>query len=357
MTAPLSRRQSLGVLGGAVVSFSTLTRGLEHAFGLALHQPLDPKALQVLRQRTDVALSGIVHKPAEYANLFKGVRSTLAVERAMQMSSVPLGSPRRDFDTLGQVFVWNGVAKEIGLAFAVTGRNKDGAPVTNKELCDQAQALADTHLLVRERLAAALFNYALDYDPEVGGDGQPLLSTDHPILDDGPTWANTFPEHRPLALESFKDAVDIIKGKFVDQCGLKIHARPKMLVVPKEAREQALEITARYAAERGEARLPVLPYSHLEDPDSWYILTSIDGFVQLTRVPFETGTWVDHQHGCILAKGYERHCFVCNDPRAVFGSMKLKKKRPYVLDVDLENDIGPLPNWKKPVHDMIGAAA
>jgi len=178
--------------------------------------------------------------------------------------------------------------------------------------------------------SAYLFNTATTYDANSGGTGQPLLSVSHPV--DGGTFANTSSVPQSLAEGSLISAITAIPTTFVDQAGLLIDVMPETLLVPWNLRATALRLleaelrpgTANNDPNvihqlNGHVRLKTCRY--LSSKYAWFLLTSVKGFIEFEREPYEQNMWADFDTHNLKIQNYERKGYFWNDPRSVYGQM------------------------------------
>jgi hypothetical protein len=349
-----SRRGFLAGAVSAVVGMAVLKSQLLSALAEPSHY--SRQQLMELRARLQLLMDTLDLTPyrgGQYTQLFASRKSHLGTEvKPHPFLRLPHDALLTDHGSIISVsdplesahwddvvrYIWHFHHKEAALGFAVTPE------ATDEQLIGTIRAMCLSFQHQREVRAAAVFNSALVYDPEVGGDGCCLLSTDHPH--DGGVWANTFSEYRPLTPANLMEAVLTIYRDFVDDRGLKIMVRPRKLVVPVQ------QATALYRMqEAGTFPHELFPTmfpdgwtvnDYLQDPDSWYILTDVEGLYHFERISLELDAWVEHSERideetneyvqapstCVLGKGYERYSFGCGNPRAVFGVMRKAIAKP-----------------------------
>lgn len=92
----------------------------------------------------------------------------------------------------------------------------------------QALNLRNSLSTVKNINGAALFNNAFDPLLSVGSDGQPLASTQHPVV--GSTLANTFNAATDVNESSLQDAITLMKG-WRSVAGLQINTNARKLLV------------------------------------------------------------------------------------------------------------------------------
>jgi hypothetical protein len=167
-----------------------------------------------------------------------------------------------------------------------------------------------------------------------GGDGKPLIATDHPLAGGG-TLANRATTMADLNETSLEDnLIDI--STFTDDRGLTISVRATKLVVPPQlvfVADRILNSTLRSGTADNDINAirntGVLPGGYtvnhfLTDPDAYFILTSVtdagEGLKMFQRTAMETTMEPDFSTGNIRYKARERYSFGHSDFRGIFGS-------------------------------------
>ena len=163
------------------------------------------------------------------------------------------------------------------------------------------------------------------------GDGVALFSTSHPLVSGG-TNSNTQATAADLNETSLEAAVIQI-GKWTDERGLMIAARPQSLVIPPDlqfvaARVMQSELRPGTAdndinAVRSMGVVPggTIVNHYLTDTDAWFLLTDIpNGMKHFNRVALETSMDGDFDTGNVRYKARERYSFGVSDPLGVWGS-------------------------------------
>jgi|TARA_R110001583_G_scaffold58470_1_gene174326 hypothetical protein len=161
-------------------------------------------------------------------------------------------------------------------------------------------------------------------DGVTGGDGHPLVS--------GGKNSNRPTTGADLNETSLEDAVIQI-GKWTDERGLKIAARPKKLVVPSDLQFVAtrlLQSDYRVGTADNDVNAiktnGVIPegYSvnhYLTDTNAFFIITDVpDGMKHFVRSPMTTSMDGDFDTGNVRYKSRERYSFGVSDPLGVWGS-------------------------------------
>ena len=122
-------------------------------------------------------------------------------------------------------------------------------------------------------------------------------------------------------------------GKYTDERGLKIAARPTGLLIPSDLQfvaERLMKSEGRVGTSDNDVNALVSSnalgggYSinhYLTDTDAFFIKTDIpNGFKHFVRVPMKTSMEGDFDTGNVRYKGRERYSFGYSDPLAYYGS-------------------------------------
>lgn len=299
-----------------------------------------PIALGQIKDLLQPGLMAITGKyeqmPSFYNKLYTKKKSTMAVERSAAVAYVGLAQLKTEggatmYDNnAGQRFIYNMEVKEFGLGYVITRKAIDDN-LYKTSFSPTQLGLNDAFHQAKEREAASLFNNAFTAISGIGGDGKALCATDHPY--DGGTWANRPTTDYDLNEGSLLSAQVAIRSNFVNERGLKIYARAKLLVVPNALQPVAIRLlkselrpgTANndvnailHMDEEGLSKMTV--YDYLTSSRSWFLKTNIDGLIHLERVAYETDMQPDFDTDSLKVKGYERYGFFYNDPRALYGS-------------------------------------
>jgi len=295
-----------------------------------------------LGQIRDLLLPGLMEITGEYKDLpnfyskiFSKRKSNMQIERSVQARYMSLpelkteGGATQFDNNAGERWVYNMEPVEVGLGYAITRKAIDDN-LYKSEFKPTALGLSKSFNQFWEREAAGIFNNATTYDTNVGGDGKALCATDHPY--DGGTWANRPTTDLDLNEGSLLDGMTAVRRDFVDEAGLKVYARAERLIVPLELEKVAIRLL-KSELRPGTANNDVnavlslsggltqyIAWDYLTNSRAWFLDTTIDGFIHIERVPYETDMWVDNITDNLLVKAYQRGGFFNNDPRAVWGS-------------------------------------
>ena len=161
-------------------------------------------------------------------------------------------------------------------------------------------------------------------DGVTGGDGHPLVS--------GGKNSNRPATAADLNETSLEDAVIQI-GKWTDERGLKIAARPRKLIVPSELQFTATRLlSSEYRVGTADNDINaiksngVIPEgfsvnNYLTDTNAFFIVTDVpDGMKMFVRSPMTTNMDGDFDTGNVRYKARERYSFGVSDPLGVWGS-------------------------------------
>ena len=131
--------------------------------------------------------------------------------------------------------------------------------------------------------------------------------------------------------QSLEDAVIQI-GKWTDERGLKIAARPKKLIVPSDLQFVATRLLeSEYKPSSADndinaiVSMGMVPQgyrvnNYLTDADAFYIITDVpNGMKMFTRAPLTTAMEGDFDTGNVRYKARERYSFGVSDFRGIFG--------------------------------------
>jgi phage major head subunit gpT-like protein len=178
--------------------------------------------------------------------------------------------------------------------------------------------------------AASILNNAFSAS-FVGGDGQPLVSTAHP-LSSGASGSNRAATFADLNETSLEDALIRISTQ-TDDRGLAIALQGQKLVVPPQLQfvaDRLLNSPGRVGTSdndinsiNNQGMLPdgYVVNHYLNDPDAYFIKTDVpDGFKHFVRSPMATSLEGDFDTGNMRYKARERYSFGFSNWRCVDAS-------------------------------------
>lgn len=192
------------------------------------------------------------------------------------------------------------------------------------------KALARAMAYTKQVKAATVLNNAFS-STALYGDGQPLISTAHPLISGG-TNSNRPTTAADLNETSLESAVIQIAA-WTDERGLLIAAKAKKLVIPPALQFVAtrlLETSLRVGttdndinALKNNGSIPGgYAINHwLGDTNAWFLMTDVpNGLKHFVRSPMKTGMDGDFDTGNVRYKARERYSFGVSDPLGIFGS-------------------------------------
>lgn len=192
------------------------------------------------------------------------------------------------------------------------------------------KALARAMSYTKQVKGASIMNNAFDNNFAFG-DGQPLCSTEHPLVSGGSN-SNTPDVAADLNETSLEAAVIQISG-WTDERGLLIAAKPRKLVVPPSlmfVATRLLETEQRVGTADNDINAIMtngsIPGGYtvnhfLTDDDAWFLTTDIpNGLKHFVRTPLTTKMEGDFDTGNVRYKARERYSFGASDPLGIFGS-------------------------------------
>jgi hypothetical protein len=233
------------------------------------------------------------------------------------------------FDNTNEGFTARYEHETVALAFALTEE------AVEDNLYDRlgsryTKALARSMANTKQIKAASILNNAFSAS-FVGGDGQPLVSTAHP-LSSGASGSNRAATFADLNETSLEDALIRISTQ-TDDRGLAIALQGQKLVVPPQLQfvaDRLLNSPGRVGTSdndinsiNNQGMLPegYVVNHYLNDPDAYFIKTDVpDGFKHFVRSPMATSLEGDFDTGNMRYKARERYSFGFSNWRCVDAS-------------------------------------
>jgi hypothetical protein len=277
----------------------------------------------------------------EYQNEYEELYSIEDSDRAFEEEVLVVGfgaAPVKEegagvsFDNASEGYTARYTHETVALAFSLTEE------AIEDNLYDQlgrryTKALARSMQHTKEVKGANVLNNAFSTDFTIG-DGQPLVSTAHPLVGGGTARnrATTMADLNETSLED--NIIDI--STFVDDKNLIIAVRPDKLIVPPQlvfVADRLLNTPGRTATSdndinsiKNQSSVPngFSVNHYLTDPDAYYILTSVnedgEGLKMFNRTPMETTMEPEFSTGNIRYRARERYSFGVSNWRGVFAS-------------------------------------
>jgi len=194
------------------------------------------------------------------------------------------------------------------------------------------KALARAMAYTKQVKAAAVLNNGFTNSAAYyGGDGVPLFSASHPLVNGG---VNSNQPGTPADLnETSLEAAVIQIAAWTDERGLLIAAKPKKLVVPPALQFVAtrlLETELRVGTtdndinaikNNGSVSEGYTVNNFLTDTNAWFLTTDVpNGMKHFVRTPLSNSMDGDFDTGNVRYKSRERYSFGWSDPLGMFGS-------------------------------------
>ena len=164
-----------------------------------------------------------------------------------------------------------------------------------------------------------------------GGDGKPLMTTDHGTLTAGDL-KNELTTAADLNETSMEQALIDLAG-FKDERGLKVNAQAQRLIVPPALQfiaDRLLNTPGRVATADNDINairnMGMIPDGYavnhyLTDTDAWFLKTDVpNGMKHFVRTAVSTNMEGDFETGNVRYKARERYSFGWSDWRGIFGS-------------------------------------
>ena len=283
------------------------------------------------------ALFGMEYKrwEREHAEIFTEETSDRAFEEETLITGFGAAPTKSEgasveFDTASEQWTARYVHETIALAFAITEE------AVEDNLYDTLSkrytaALARSMAYTKQVKAANVLHNAFSTSFP-GGDGKPLITTDHPTVAAGDQ-ANEPSTAADLSESSLENAIISIGG-FADDRNIPVAVQARKLVIPKElafTAQRILKSDLRVGTADNDTNalrtMGMLPESYvvnhyLTDTDAFFILTDMTntGLKMFQRRPLKTSMEPDFETGNMRFKASERYSFGFSDWRCIFGS-------------------------------------
>jgi len=228
----------------------------------------------------------------------------------------------------GVLFLKRYLYKVYGLAFALTKvLVEDGDHIRIGQV--YARHLAQSLVETKELLGANVLNVAFN-SAYPGGDGVPLISTAHPIVNG--TFSNQLSTSANLSQTSLEQMLIQVR-QAVDNNGKRIRLVPRQLIVAPGNIFQA-EVLLKSVLRAGNANNDINPVksiglldegaavlSRLTSSTAWWVQTDApEGFKLLMRRRLEKTMEGDFETDSMRYKATERYDVGFTDPRAAYGT-------------------------------------
>jgi hypothetical protein len=281
------------------------------------------------------ALFGLEYQRYEnqHAEIFEQESSDRAFEEEVMLSGFANASTKGEgsaitYDSANETFTARYTHETIALAFAITEEAIEDN-LYDRLASRYTKALARSMANTKQVKAANVLNNAFS-NAAVGGDGKPLLATDHPTI--AGTFSNTLATAADLNETSLEQSLIDINA-LTDERGLKIAARGVKMIIPSELQftaERLMKSTQRVGTADNDINainnMGMIPQGYtvnnfLTDTDAFFIKTDVpNGMKYFVRAPIKTAMEGDFDTGNVRYKARERYSFGFSDPRGMFGS-------------------------------------
>ena len=270
----------------------------------------------------------------EHAEIFDTETSERAFEEEVMLSGFAQAPTKGEgaavtYDTAQETFTSRYSHETVALAFALTEE------AIEDNLYDSlssryTKALARSMATTKQVKAANVLNNAFSTSFP-GGDGKPLLTTDHPTLSAGDQ-SNEPSTAADLNETSLENAmIDI--AAFKDERGIKVNVQARKLIIPPQLQfvaDRILNSPGRVGTSDNDINslrnMGMLPEGYvvnhyLTDADAFFIKTdSPNGMKHFERAAMTTGMEGDFETGNVRYKVRERYSFGFTDWRGIFGT-------------------------------------
>lgn len=267
--------------------------------------------------------------PTQYDKVYEIDTSSKSKEEDQGLSTLGLAVEKPvmksiTFDTVYQGYTKTYTPITYALGFMIAKETWDDALYRNVKQLPKALGRSVRHTI--EILGANVLNNAFSAS-YLGADGKELCATDHPLLGGG-TFRNELTTPADLDVISFEQCLIDIRG-FVDDRGLKVVARPKLLVIPPQLefaakmllKSEKLPDTANNNINPANGMMPYIVLDWLTDPDAFFILTDVpNGLNFIWREKPRFGTEDEWNSEVSKFKVVFRCANGWTDSRCVFGS-------------------------------------
>jgi len=270
----------------------------------------------------------------EHKEIYETEKSERSFEEETKLSGFSAAPVKPEgtalsYDNAQEAFTARYNHETIALGFSITEE------AIEDNLYDSLSArytkgLARAMAYTKQVKAAAVLNNGFNATI-VGGDGQPLFSTAHPLISGG-TNANTPSTPADLNETSLENAVIQIAA-WTDERGLLIAARPKKLIVPPAlmfVATRLLETELRVGTNNNDINAlknnGSIPEGYtvnhfLTAPNAWFLTTDVpNGMKHFERVPLQNSMDGDFDTGNVRYKSRERYSFGYSDPLGMYAS-------------------------------------
>ena len=267
----------------------------------------------------------------EHKEIFEDETSDRSFEEETKLSGFGAAPTKSEggaieYDTAQEAFTARYTHETVAMGFSITEE------AIEDNLYDSlsgryTKALARAMAYTKQVKAANILNTAFT---TTYGDGESLVGNAHPLVSGGSN--SNLLGNVDLNETSLENAVIQI-GKWTDERGLLISARPKKLIIPSDLQFTAtrlLETEGRVGTADNDLNTiktnGVVPEGYtinhyLTNTGNWFLTTDIpNGLKHFTRAKMTTGMDADFDTGNSRYKARERYSFGVSDPLAIAGA-------------------------------------
>ena len=270
----------------------------------------------------------------EHSEIFDTESSERAFEEEVMLSGFAQAPTKGEgaavsYDTAQETFTARYTHETIALAFALTEEAIE-SNLYDTLSSRYTRALARSMANTKQVKAANVLNNAFSTSYP-GGDGKPLLTTDHPTITAGDL-ANEPSTAADLNATSLEISLIDIAG-FEDERGIKVNVQARKLIIPPQLQfvaDRVLNSPGRVGTADNDINalknMGMLPEGYtvnhfLTDTDAFFIKTDgPNGMKHFERASMTTGMEGDFETGNVRYKARERYSFGWSDWRGIYGS-------------------------------------
>lgn len=270
----------------------------------------------------------------EHTMIFDTESSDRAYEEEVMLSGFGEAAVKGEgaavkYDTAQETWTARYVHNTVALAFSLTEEAMEDN-LYDTLSARYTRALARSMQQTKQIKAANVLNngFSTTYP---GGDGKPLMTTDHGTLTAGDL-KNELTTAADLNETSMEQALIDLAG-FKDERGLKVNAQAQRLIVPPALQfiaDRLLNTPGRVATSDNDINairnMNMIPDGYavnhyLTDTDAWFLKTDVpNGMKHFVRTAVSTNMEGDFETGNVRYKARERYSFGWSDWRGIFGS-------------------------------------
>jgi phage major head subunit gpT-like protein len=270
----------------------------------------------------------------EFRDIYTVENSNKAFEEELKLSGFGAAPTKTEggaisYDSAQEAYTARYNHETIALGFAITQEAIEDN-LYDSLATRYTKALARAMAYTKEVKGASVLNDAFNSNVKYG-DGQPLLSTAHPLVSGG---TNSNKPATDVDLnETSLEAAFIQIADWTDERGLLVAAKPRKLVIPPgltfiatrllktELRPGTADNDVNALRSVGVVPEGFTVNHYLTDPDAWFLLTDVpNGLKHFVRAAMKNSMEEDFETGNAKYKARERYSFGCSDPLGVWGT-------------------------------------